>query len=199
MGGLISMYAAMRYPYTYGKAGIFSPAFWFAESAMHTWMNGLILPSNLRVYFVAGTTESSSMMPDINQMRNLLAAAGVADSNLRVVPESDGAHSEWFWNREFPDAYTWLWDDVSTSIPVEASKPTVKLYPNPVESTISICRETSEIAIFQIRSLIGQVLNNGILLQTCDQISLLDFKSGVYLMEVIEKDGSVTFNRFVVK
>jgi len=199
IGGLISMYAAMRYPDTFGKAGIFSPAFWFAESAMHTWMNGLILPSSLRVYFVAGTTESSSMVPDINQMRNLLAAAGVADSNLRVVPEADGAHSEWFWNREFPEAYTWLWDDVSTSIPVEASKPIMKLYPNPVESVISICRESNEVASFGIRNLTGQLLNTGWLQQTCDQISVSGFSAGVYIMEVKENDGSVSRNRFVVK
>ena len=199
MGGLISMYAAMRYPDTYGKAGIFSPAFWFAESAMHTWMNGLILPSSLRVYFVAGTTESSSMITDINQMRNLLSYAGVSDSNLRVEPKTDGAHSEWFWNREFPDVYSWLWDDVSTSIPVEASKPIMKLYPNPVESIISICRESNEVASFGIRNLTGQLLNSGWLQQTCDQISVSGFSAGVYFIEVRENDGSVSRNRFVVK
>lgn len=199
MGGLISMYAAMRYPDTYGKAGIFSPAFWFAETAMHNWMNGLNLPSSLRVYFVAGTTESSNMMPDINQMRNLLSSAGVADNNLRVVPKTDGAHSEWFWNREFPEAYTWLWDDLSTSIPSEASIPAVKLYPNPVEFAVSVCRETNEAASFGIRSLTGQLLNSGWLQQTCDQISVSGFSAGVYIMEVRENDGSVSRNRFVVK
>jgi hypothetical protein len=92
-----------------------------------------------------------------------------------------------------------LWDDVSTSIPAESSKSTVKLYPNPVESTISICRETSEVASFGIRNLTGQLLNSGWLQQTCDQISVSGFSAGVYIMEVQENDGSVSRNRFVVK
>ena len=28
MGGLISMYAVLKYPYVFGGAGVFSPAFW---------------------------------------------------------------------------------------------------------------------------------------------------------------------------
>jgi predicted alpha/beta superfamily hydrolase len=31
MGGLISLYAVLKYPKTFGSAGIFSPAFWTAS------------------------------------------------------------------------------------------------------------------------------------------------------------------------
>ncbi len=32
MGGLISLYAVIKYPHVYGAAGIFSPAFWTASA-----------------------------------------------------------------------------------------------------------------------------------------------------------------------
>ena len=34
MSGLISTYAALKYPHVYGKVGVFSPAFWFAQQPL---------------------------------------------------------------------------------------------------------------------------------------------------------------------
>ena len=31
LGGLVSLYAAVKYPETFGKAGVFSPSFWFSD------------------------------------------------------------------------------------------------------------------------------------------------------------------------
>jgi hypothetical protein len=33
----------------------------------------------------------------------------VAPGDLRSLLPADGAHSEWFWRREFPAAYRWLY------------------------------------------------------------------------------------------
>jgi alpha-glucosidase len=31
LGGLVSYYAILKYPQVFGKAGIFSPSFWFSD------------------------------------------------------------------------------------------------------------------------------------------------------------------------
>lgn len=59
-----------------------------------------------RLYFVCGARESSSMVTDMDKMVNLLRVLGY--QNIKSVVKDDGTHSEWFWKREFPDAYRYL-------------------------------------------------------------------------------------------
>jgi predicted alpha/beta superfamily hydrolase len=145
MGGLISMYALMEHQEVFSKAAIFSPAFWFAlDSCLnHPVMKGKKFP--IKIYFTAGTTESTSMVPDINKMEKMMLGIGFKANEYKIVPKTDGQHAEWFWAREYPDAYKWLFAESSTNAkntegPLSASR--INIYPNPTDSILTI--ETNE-------------------------------------------------------
>lgn len=107
MGGLISFYAALKYPGVFGKAGIFSPSFWIAPQLYDTVKNGNTLKNTL-IYFVAGGMESDGMVPDMQRMYNLLLQHGEPAANMKEVIVPDGQHSESYWRQEFPNACLWL-------------------------------------------------------------------------------------------
>ncbi|HYJ80398.1 MAG TPA: alpha/beta hydrolase-fold protein, partial [Longimicrobiaceae bacterium] len=112
MGGLISLYAALKHPEVFGRAGVFSPALWFADSLYAHARRARPHRPDPRLYFVTGALEGETPEVYVRGQRVMvdsLAAAGFAigvevDSLIRA----DGTHSEWFWRREFPAAYRWL-------------------------------------------------------------------------------------------
>jgi predicted alpha/beta superfamily hydrolase len=105
MGGLISTYAISRYPQVFGKAGIFSPAYWLAPQVF-TDTEARPPPPAMRIYFYAGGSELLSMVPDTERMVALLRRKGVTDLAVHIVPV--GRHNEQAWRGEFPRAVSWL-------------------------------------------------------------------------------------------
>lgn len=110
MGGLISTYAALKYPQVYGKVGVFSPAFWFAKDSLFRYVRQHPANPKTRFYFVSGTTESETMVPLMQDLRDSLQRGGVPADNQTYSTPADGKHAEWFWKREFPAAYRWLYE-----------------------------------------------------------------------------------------
>lgn len=136
MGGLISMYALAERQDVFAKAGIFSSAFWFGGDGPVN--NVLANPKegDVRVYFLAGADEegdgnqSNYVVEDMQAVANAMSTAGFGPNEKQVVIKNDGQHAEWFWAREFPDAYIWLFQNsVATSGP--AQNTTFKVFPNP--------------------------------------------------------------------
>ncbi|HLK97567.1 MAG TPA: alpha/beta hydrolase-fold protein, partial [Hymenobacter sp.] len=119
MGGLISTYAALKYPLVYSKVGVFSPAFWFAEKELFTYLRQHAPHADTRFYFVSGTKESETMVPLMQAVRDSLAHGGMAATYLQYVVRTDGQHAEWFWKREFAAAYQWLYGSAT----VDATRP----------------------------------------------------------------------------
>ncbi|HVW14160.1 MAG TPA: alpha/beta hydrolase-fold protein [Mucilaginibacter sp.] len=106
MGGLISMYAVLKYPGVFGNGGIFSPAFWIAPAIyqyaeQHT-------NSKSRFYFVCGGAESGSMVPDMQKMADIVRSKGVSERNSPEVVVKGAQHNEKQWNGDFPAFYKWL-------------------------------------------------------------------------------------------
>jgi metallo-beta-lactamase class B len=111
MGGLISLYAALRYPEVFGRVGVFSCACWVADPAIFAYARRAKPPrSSPRFYFVAGELEAADGRPvrDQERMIDTLVAAGFPRAAIRALAPADGRHTEWFWRREFPAAYSWL-------------------------------------------------------------------------------------------
>jgi len=109
MGGLISLYAAVKYPNIFGKAGIFSPAFWFVSKDLNLYLN--VNKSNLKnskFYFVAGKNEDESMVPEIENVDRSLLKKSVPEKNIIVKIDEDGTHSESYWKRELQAGLIWL-------------------------------------------------------------------------------------------
>jgi len=116
MGGLISMFTLLEYQQVFSKALIFSPSFWFSDSCFtHAAASGF--QQACKIYFLSGLNESASMVPKMNQMKNTLITAGHSAVNMPVFVWADGQHSEWFWKREYPSGFKFLFNNnVSTSI-----------------------------------------------------------------------------------
>ncbi len=105
MGGLISLYAVLKYPKKFGGAGVFSPAFWVAPKIFDD-IKKRGKKVNAKIYFYAGDAEGESMVPmtinAFNEMRK------VSKSKMTMVIRSDGKHNEARWRMEFPGFYEWV-------------------------------------------------------------------------------------------
>ena len=108
LGGLISVYAALKYPKVFGEVGAFSPAFWVCNDSLRAYAKTHPAARTARFYFVCGPKESETMLPLMAQWRDELRAEGVPAANLAFSAPADGQHREWFWRREFPVAYRFL-------------------------------------------------------------------------------------------
>jgi predicted alpha/beta superfamily hydrolase len=109
LGGLISLYGVLNYPDTFGKAGIFSPALWI-NPEIYNLVESATISISTRFYFLAGTEESESMIPDLNRMISLLKTKGVPDEHIKSRSIEGGQHNEAFWSQHFGEAYQWLYN-----------------------------------------------------------------------------------------
>ena len=117
LGGIISFYAALQYPDVFGRVLVFSAPFFFEPQLFAMARAYRPRPSATRFYFDTGLNEGTSelglpyrtMAHSLQAMVDTLATAGVdTAAAVRALLPADGAHSEWFWRREFPAAYRWL-------------------------------------------------------------------------------------------
>lgn len=110
LGGLIGLYTGFKYPHIFGKIGVFSPAFWF-NPELYTWIEQQPAQKPQRIYMVASALESEEMLPDQERMHELLLKHKHPSTELSINSTADGAHKEWYWRREFPAAFLWLFEE----------------------------------------------------------------------------------------
>ena len=104
MGGLISLYAVLKYPQVYGGAGIFSPAFWTA-SGIDSAVVSKSKKINSRLFFYAGGKEGDSMVPDMKRIEKEIKER--SKSPIKELIDPDAKHNEAAWRKYFPDFYEW--------------------------------------------------------------------------------------------
>ncbi|WP_317166911.1 alpha/beta hydrolase [Winogradskyella schleiferi] len=107
LGGLLSFYAAIKYPETFGKAGVFSPAFWINPEIFEL-VQSTEIPVTSKFYFLAGTDEGETMIPKLKEMIKLLQSKGVNESQFEMHSIEGGKHNEKFWGEHFGKAYDYL-------------------------------------------------------------------------------------------
>ena len=115
MGGLISMAAAFHRQDVFGKVGALSSSFWFSDSCYQQ-VSATGIQQPLRLALIAGSKEGSTQVKDMFAMRDTLLAAGQDPQALLAEAHADGTHSEWYWAREFPEIYLFLFGSQSTSV-----------------------------------------------------------------------------------
>jgi predicted alpha/beta superfamily hydrolase len=105
MGGLISLYAVLKYPKIFGGAGVFSPAFWIGTGIYNDIkLKGAKVKSH--IYFYGGKQENETMIPDM--LKAFEEMRKVSKSKMEMVIRDDGKHNEPTWRKEFPLFYKWL-------------------------------------------------------------------------------------------
>ena len=105
VGGLLSFYAVLKYPNVFGKAGIFSPSFWFNDNIYDLVITIPRITSKL--YFMCGDHESNEMVPDLERMLEIVnTKMTIKIYHKKIV--HNGRHNETLWAKEFTEAYKWL-------------------------------------------------------------------------------------------
>ena len=109
LGGLTSFYALLKYPKVFGKAGVFSPAFWFNRTELVDLMKQT-KDFDAKIYFLHGDNEGDpDMIPDLNQMEYLVNTKRCECKKLnKKVLIKGGQHNEKLWRDGFVKAYLWL-------------------------------------------------------------------------------------------
>lgn len=123
MGGLISLYLALRHPDVFGFAGALSPSLWFADERIFSWTSAWSASRAPRVYLDMGTQEGDDVaearrnVERVRRLARLLRGKGAA---LRLVV-APGAHSEEAWARRFPEALRfWLRSTIASGYAARA-------------------------------------------------------------------------------
>ena len=108
MGGLISFYALLKHPGVFGKAGVFSPAFWTAP-AITSLTDSLAAKVNGKFFFYMGQKEGDAYVKDMEKVQEILGEKSTA--LIYSVKDPTGAHNEKAWRKWFLEFYTWMMAD----------------------------------------------------------------------------------------
>lgn len=103
MGGLLSFYAATRQCDVFGKAGVFSPAFWLYPPVLH-----LKPKSFSKIYIMGSRNESRGMAHTLEKSYWALKEAGYPEEKIKVIIKDRGKHNEILWGRQFGHMVKWL-------------------------------------------------------------------------------------------
>jgi len=192
MGGLISFYGSVEFQETFSKGGLLSPSFWFARQGEKDLIaaNGHQAP--MRLYFLAGTDEegdgnaSNYVVEDMQTMYNTLKNNGFSTSELNLQTRADGQHSEWFWAREFPDAYKWLFAGAVSSGNEPTQVEDLKFSPNPAGGNNVRIQglENGQRYQYLIVGMEGKIWRDSTDLIGGERVRISDLPAGMYIVRV---------------
>lgn len=189
MGGLISMYAGIKYPEVFGRVGAFSSSYWFSDQSYKQVEDTGVSP-NSYFYLIAGSQEGGDQVEDMNEMVGTLKSKGAEDINVFSQAHADGKHSEWYWEREFPKAYKWLFEK-KTSTLNDFSDASLKVWQSGNILFISSNENINEkqVSLYDIG---GRQIGDKIIGQ--NQITLdTSFNTGIYFLKIEGQKGGVKF------
>lgn len=108
MGGLISLYAVLQYPKTFGIAGVFSPSLWIAPN-LYQKAQTFSTKGTVAIYLYAGGKEGGNPKTAAQQVEEM---AVMFDKNPHIsftkIVYPNGQHNEATWRQEIDDWYKWL-------------------------------------------------------------------------------------------
>ncbi|KAJ3125854.1 hypothetical protein HK098_008167 [Nowakowskiella sp. JEL0407] len=124
MGGLVSMYAFIKYNHVFGNVGCLSPSLWYGSYGIFGYLKTEMKKGcgvRGRVYLDVGLKENYGMIDCSRRMRDLLSELGFKKVDLGAVVERGemerllmfredhmGTHSEAAWAFRFPDVLRFL-------------------------------------------------------------------------------------------
>ncbi|MCK4341868.1 MAG: alpha/beta hydrolase, partial [Phycisphaerae bacterium] len=110
LGGLISLYAVHRYPHVFSRAGVISPALWWADRAVIEYVRQNKPEQPLKIWIDTGLEEGPKREPagvsqyaaDCRELVKILAARGCRpDLDYHYEEVADGRHHESDWAGRF--------------------------------------------------------------------------------------------------
>jgi predicted alpha/beta superfamily hydrolase len=109
LGGLISFYAAIKYPNVFGKVGCFSPSFWINRKEINQLMHKTE-KFKTKIYFLCGDNEGDAdIVSDMENVVKWVNSKRCECKNLnKSIVIKGGQHNEKLWRENFKNAYLWL-------------------------------------------------------------------------------------------
>ena len=106
LGGLVSLYAGVRYAETFGLVGALSPSIWWNQKSIKGLMaSSGVLP--LKLYLDSGT-EGGERPQDVDELAGMLSPRLSPEKLRKVIGEGDN-HSENAWAKRLPYALIHLY------------------------------------------------------------------------------------------
>ncbi|MDD5570403.1 MAG: alpha/beta hydrolase-fold protein [Bacteroidales bacterium] len=195
MGGFISLYGAIKRQDIFGKAGIFSPVIWFSDS-IYQFIQSQGHQHEMKIYFVCGALEDSSMISDMQSVYDTLLSSGFNSSEMNLKTSAGGQHNELFWGREYPFAFKWLFSSSAEINNKTKASVNIRVYPNPANNEITI--ETTKQSILSICNLNGQELIRQKIEDTKTQVDIRNLTCGIYFLKLITNEA-VEVRKIIIK
>lgn len=109
LGGLISLYAGMKYPDVFGKLMIFSPSLWLS-SEVYKAAKKIDQSFKSKIILYAGGMESPTHLKSVEKLADILRSKENEYNclKMKLVTNPKGRHQEVFWADQFPFAIDWL-------------------------------------------------------------------------------------------
>ncbi|MEO6818351.1 MAG: alpha/beta hydrolase-fold protein [Ginsengibacter sp.] len=104
MGGLISYYAAFKYPDVFGGAGVFSPSFWIAKP-ITDFTEKSLKKVDAKLFFYVGGKEGNLMVNDMKMIVNQIRKS--SKTPVKEIIDPGASHNENAWKKWFPAFYEW--------------------------------------------------------------------------------------------
>jgi predicted alpha/beta superfamily hydrolase len=114
LGGLVSYYAILKYPDVFGKAGVFSPAFWINHKEIIE-LTEKTPKIKAKIYFLCGDNEGDEiyknmLVSQVTYIDILISQKRCECKNLtKVKIVKGGQHNEKLWRDGFANAFLWLY------------------------------------------------------------------------------------------
>jgi hypothetical protein len=189
----------IEYQETFSKGGLFSPSYWFTKTETFAHVENTPKEYPLKGYMVIGSQEGSVHVGNVNEMYNHFLSNGFESEELNKQIHSDGEHSEWYWRREFPAAYQWLFGDLDLTSVDEITKVDMDIFPNPSDSVLNIKNwEALEKPAVEIVTLSGQVVLSKTVI-TQNTIEMDSLPNGLYVVKIWSGDRVVEAKKWVVQ
>lgn len=107
LGGLVSLYLALKHPDVFGRAAVMSPSVWWSDRAILADVEAYS-GKPLRMWLDIGGREGLEALRDARTLRDRIQAKRWGEDALRYFEDRRGDHSERAWARRVRQALEFL-------------------------------------------------------------------------------------------
>lgn len=194
LGGLISVYGALKYQYVFSKCGSFSPAYWINNDSIWDFIALIGRQDDIRFYQNIGEFEQQTSIELLLQMEDSLRSIGFSNIFSKVI--AGGEHNEATWRDDFREAYLWLFDGYANRIGESIAEPLL-IAPNPVDDFLVIQNwdlNKEKMSEYRITDSLGKSVQSRVLRNA--RIKVKNLVPGMYIL-TIESDQQVYTGKFI--
>jgi predicted alpha/beta superfamily hydrolase len=195
LGGLISVYGALKYQEVFSKAGSFSPAYWINYDSLWPFVDSTGYEQDIRFYQNMGSLEGEYAIGLMHSMETSLLNNGFENITSKVISGAD--HNEETWKNDFEPAYLWLFSEYADIEEAGIDAVSMYIYPNPATNKIDILNsELSNGDMISILNCSGQTVMRSVCSDERSKFDISSLAPGIYVAK-IQTEGSLYTLKFV--